>query len=62
MLIEAIPFLPVYGFAAVNLKIVFLPLLAFEIIILIDNFRYLFLEVFSALNVVYIEISDALVF
>ncbi|XVE58709.1 hypothetical protein DITRI_Ditri04bG0190800 [Diplodiscus trichospermus] len=27
------------GFAAVNLKIVFLPLLAFEIIILIDNFR-----------------------
>ncbi|KAA0058052.1 RING finger protein B [Cucumis melo var. makuwa] len=31
--------LSVYGFAAVNLKIVFLPLLAFEIIILIDNFR-----------------------
>ncbi|KAK8478866.1 hypothetical protein V6N12_058112 [Hibiscus sabdariffa] len=29
----------VYGFAAVNLKVVFLPLLAFEIIILIDNFR-----------------------
>ncbi|XVF12338.1 hypothetical protein REPUB_Repub08aG0107800 [Reevesia pubescens] len=29
----------VLGFAAVNLKIVFLPLLAFEIIILIDNFR-----------------------
>ncbi|XWS50696.1 hypothetical protein CRYUN_Cryun12cG0108700 [Craigia yunnanensis] len=29
----------VHGFAAVNLKIVFLPLLAFEIIILIDNFR-----------------------
>lgn len=27
------------GFAAVNLKIVFLPLLAFEILILIDNFR-----------------------
>ncbi|THG03067.1 hypothetical protein TEA_010741 [Camellia sinensis var. sinensis] len=27
------------GFAAVNLKFVFLPLLAFEIIILIDNFR-----------------------
>lgn len=26
--------------AAVNLKVVFLPLLAFEIIILIDNFRY----------------------
>ncbi|TYK28398.1 zinc finger family protein [Cucumis melo var. makuwa] len=33
--------LSVYGFAAVNLKIVFLPLLAFEIIILIDNFRSL---------------------
>uniref|UniRef100_A0A0A0LPI4 RING-type domain-containing protein n=1 Tax=Cucumis sativus TaxID=3659 RepID=A0A0A0LPI4_CUCSA len=31
--------LSVYGFTAVNLKIVFLPLLAFEIIILIDNFR-----------------------
>nr|DAD31687.1 TPA_asm: hypothetical protein HUJ06_010538 [Nelumbo nucifera] len=29
----------VHGFAAVNLKIVFLPLLAFEVIILIDNFR-----------------------
>ncbi|OVA06753.1 Transmembrane Fragile-X-F-associated protein [Macleaya cordata] len=29
----------VYGFTAVNLKIVFLPLLAFEMIILIDNFR-----------------------
>ncbi|KAI3866525.1 hypothetical protein MKW92_011386 [Papaver armeniacum] len=29
----------VYGFAAVNLKIVFVPLLAFELIILIDNFR-----------------------
>ncbi|XP_039040482.1 uncharacterized protein LOC120178750 isoform X2 [Hibiscus syriacus] len=29
----------VYGFAAVNLKVVFLPLLAFEIIILVDNFR-----------------------
>ncbi|PQP93246.1 uncharacterized protein Pyn_22772 [Prunus yedoensis var. nudiflora] len=29
----------VHGFAAVNLKVVFLPLLAFEIIILIDNFR-----------------------
>ncbi|XP_022736733.1 uncharacterized protein LOC111289728 isoform X2 [Durio zibethinus] len=29
----------VHGFAAVNLKIVFLPLLAFEIIVLIDNFR-----------------------
>ncbi|XP_054804658.1 uncharacterized protein LOC129307779 isoform X2 [Prosopis cineraria] len=29
----------VHGFAAVNLKIVFLPLLTFEIIILIDNFR-----------------------
>ncbi|KAM7279619.1 hypothetical protein ACFE04_006753 [Oxalis oulophora] len=29
----------VYGFAAVNLKIVFLPLLAFEITILVDNFR-----------------------
>ncbi|KAK8655961.1 hypothetical protein V6N13_108523 [Hibiscus sabdariffa] len=29
----------VYGFAAVNLKVIFLPLLAFEIIILIDNFR-----------------------
>ncbi|CAL5362505.1 hypothetical protein CsSME_00053928 [Camellia sinensis var. sinensis] len=29
----------VNGFAAVNLKFVFLPLLAFEIIILIDNFR-----------------------
>ncbi|XP_022765849.1 uncharacterized protein LOC111310666 isoform X1 [Durio zibethinus] len=29
----------VHNFAAVNLKIVFLPLLAFEIIILIDNFR-----------------------
>ncbi|KAJ7978831.1 Transmembrane Fragile-X-F-associated protein [Quillaja saponaria] len=29
----------VHGFAAVNLRIVFLPLLAFEIIILIDNFR-----------------------
>ncbi|XVF53953.1 hypothetical protein PTKIN_Ptkin05aG0141800 [Pterospermum kingtungense] len=29
----------VHGFAAVNLKIVFLPLLALEIIILIDNFR-----------------------
>ncbi|XP_057419713.1 uncharacterized protein LOC130713903 [Lotus japonicus] len=29
----------VRGFAAVNLKIVFLPLLTFEIIILIDNFR-----------------------
>ncbi|BBH04085.1 Transmembrane Fragile-X-F-associated protein [Prunus dulcis] len=28
-----------HGFAAVNLKVVFLPLLAFEIIILIDNFR-----------------------
>ncbi|KAJ9187307.1 hypothetical protein P3X46_002780 [Hevea brasiliensis] len=29
----------VHGVAAVNLKIVFIPLLAFEIIILIDNFR-----------------------
>lgn len=29
----------VHGFAAVNLKIVFLPLLIFEIIVLIDNFR-----------------------
>ncbi|KAJ7956582.1 Transmembrane Fragile-X-F-associated protein [Quillaja saponaria] len=29
----------VHGFPAVNLKIVFLPLLTFEIIILIDNFR-----------------------
>ncbi|OVA05038.1 Transmembrane Fragile-X-F-associated protein [Macleaya cordata] len=29
----------VQGFAALNLKIVFLPLLAFEVIILIDNFR-----------------------
>ncbi|KAK6261287.1 hypothetical protein QUC31_007103 [Theobroma cacao] len=29
----------VHGFPAVNLKIIFLPLLAFEIIILIDNFR-----------------------
>ncbi|XP_002511976.2 uncharacterized protein LOC8286742 [Ricinus communis] len=29
----------VHGAAAVNLKIVFIPLLAFEIIILIDNFR-----------------------
>ncbi|KAM2456024.1 hypothetical protein PS1_015950 [Malus domestica] len=29
----------VHGFAAVNLKVVFLPLLAFEVIILIDNFR-----------------------
>ncbi|CAL5372105.1 unnamed protein product [Camellia sinensis] len=29
----------VNGFAAVNLKIVFLPLLAFEITILVDNFR-----------------------
>ncbi|CAA6664303.1 unnamed protein product [Spirodela intermedia] len=29
----------VYGHPAVNLKIVFLPLLAFEMIILIDNFR-----------------------
>ncbi|KAF6160874.1 hypothetical protein GIB67_041928 [Kingdonia uniflora] len=29
----------VHGYAAVNLKIVFLPLLAFETIILIDNFR-----------------------
>jgi len=29
----------VRGFAAVDLKIVFLPLLTFEIIILIDNFR-----------------------
>ncbi|KAF9595324.1 hypothetical protein IFM89_038476, partial [Coptis chinensis] len=28
-----------YGFAAVNLKIVFLPLLVLEIIILVDNFR-----------------------
>ncbi|XP_078155390.1 uncharacterized protein LOC144551330 [Carex rostrata] len=28
-----------YGIPAVNLKIVFLPLLAFEVIILIDNFR-----------------------
>ncbi|KAF5959552.1 hypothetical protein HYC85_000761 [Camellia sinensis] len=31
----------VNGFAAVNLKIVFLPLLAFEITILMDNFRQL---------------------
>lgn len=29
-----------YGIPVVNLKIVFLPLLAFEVIILIDNFRY----------------------
>ncbi|TYJ17444.1 hypothetical protein E1A91_A09G052700v1 [Gossypium mustelinum] len=29
----------VYGFPAVSLKVVFLPLLVFEIIILIDNFR-----------------------
>uniref|UniRef100_A0A2P2L7D8 Uncharacterized protein MANES_01G020500 n=1 Tax=Rhizophora mucronata TaxID=61149 RepID=A0A2P2L7D8_RHIMU len=29
----------VHGIAAVNLKIVFIPLLAFEVIILIDNFR-----------------------
>uniref|UniRef100_A0A7N0U0Q5 RING-type domain-containing protein n=1 Tax=Kalanchoe fedtschenkoi TaxID=63787 RepID=A0A7N0U0Q5_KALFE len=28
-----------HGFAAVNLKIVFLPLLIFEVIVLIDNFR-----------------------
>lgn len=72
MFIEAIPFLAVYGFTAVNLKIVFLPLLAFEIIILIDNFRYLLIIVFTALNVAYIEIfcivtvylllSDAAVF
>ncbi|XP_028053052.1 uncharacterized protein LOC114257492 [Camellia sinensis] len=32
-------FCTVNGFAAVNLKIVFLPLLAFEITILVDNFR-----------------------
>jgi hypothetical protein len=32
--------LAVYHIAAVNLKIVFIPLLAFEVIILIDNFRY----------------------
>ena len=51
MFIDAIPFLAVYGFPAVNLKIVFLPLLAFEIIILIDNFRYLFIYL-TALNVV----------
>lgn len=31
--------LSAYGFAAVSLKIVFLPLLAFETVILIDNFR-----------------------
>ena len=30
----------VYGVAAVSLKIVFFPLLAFETVILIDNFRY----------------------
>ncbi|KAJ8648473.1 hypothetical protein MRB53_001496 [Persea americana] len=29
----------VHGYPAVNLKIVFLPLLAFEVIILVDNFR-----------------------
>jgi Transmembrane Fragile-X-F protein len=28
-----------YGIPVINLKIVFLPLLAFEVIILIDNFR-----------------------
>lgn len=33
-------FFTVLGFAAINLKIVFLPLLAFELTILIDNFRY----------------------
>lgn len=56
MFIEAILFLAVYGFAAVNLKIVFLPLLAFEIIVLIDNFRYLLVKVFTVFNVVYTEI------
>lgn len=30
-----------HGYPAVNLKIVFLPLLAFEVIILVDNFRYI---------------------
>ncbi|RRT62575.1 hypothetical protein B296_00000692 [Ensete ventricosum] len=30
----------VNGEHAINLKIVFLPLLAFEIVILVDNFRY----------------------
>ncbi|XP_058079998.1 uncharacterized protein LOC131228170 isoform X2 [Magnolia sinica] len=32
-------FFAVHGYQAVNLKIVFLPLLAFEVIILVDNFR-----------------------
>ena len=38
--LNALSSFAVYHIPAVNLKIVFIPLLAFEIIILIDNFRY----------------------
>lgn len=41
VLVLIVYYLTGQGFAAVNLRVVFLPLLAFEFIILIDNFRYL---------------------
>ncbi|KAJ7956587.1 Transmembrane Fragile-X-F-associated protein [Quillaja saponaria] len=40
----------VHGFAVVNLKIVILPLLTFEIIIAIGNFRFCIVHGFAAVN------------
>ena len=41
ILVISMDLLAAHGNSAVNLKIVFLPLLVFEVIILIDNFRYI---------------------